>query len=125
MFACVVFEPMFQIPAEGGVSLGQWGGSPSAHPAPWRGLPSQLSLGCALGVSGCLYKRSERQLGSRDLGAMVVVEAFQGQGSRLQLQGVEFRHVGQAFRRHRSALTVTGNAWMAGEFPAVRFGGPN
>lgn len=55
---------------------------------------------------------------------MVVVEAFQGQGSRLQLEGVQFRHVGQAFRRHRSALTVTGNTWMAGEFPALRAGGP-
>ncbi|TRZ13995.1 hypothetical protein HGM15179_013119, partial [Zosterops borbonicus] len=64
------------------------------------------------GLSGCLYRRSERQLGSRDLGAIVVVEAFQGQASRLQLEGVQFRHVGRAFRGHRSALTVTGNTWM-------------
>ncbi|XP_023780003.1 fibrocystin [Cyanistes caeruleus] len=68
------------------------------------------------GGSGCLYKRSERQLGSRDLGAVVVVEAFQGQASRLQLEGVQFRHVGQAFRPHRSALTVTGNTWMADSY---------
>uniref|UniRef100_A0A8C5IPZ5 PKHD1 ciliary IPT domain containing fibrocystin/polyductin n=1 Tax=Junco hyemalis TaxID=40217 RepID=A0A8C5IPZ5_JUNHY len=59
------------------------------------------------GHSGCLYKRSERQLGSRDLGAAVFVEAFQGQASRLQLQGIQFRHVGQAFQHHCSALTVT------------------
>ncbi|XP_058691005.1 fibrocystin isoform X2 [Poecile atricapillus] len=68
------------------------------------------------GRSGCLYKRSERQLGSRDLGAIMVVEAFQGQASRLQLEGVQFRHVGQAFRPHRSALTVTGNTWMADSY---------
>ncbi|XP_068039311.1 fibrocystin isoform X2 [Anomalospiza imberbis] len=68
------------------------------------------------GHSGCLYKKSERQLGSRDLGAIVVVEAFQGQASRLQLEGVQFRHVGQAFRHHCSALTVTGNTWMADSY---------
>ncbi|XP_053794338.1 fibrocystin [Vidua chalybeata] len=68
------------------------------------------------GHSGCLYKKSERQLGSRDLGAIVVVEAFQGQASRLQLEGVQFRHVGQAFRRHCSALTVTGSTWMADSY---------
>uniref|UniRef100_A0A8C3MZI7 Uncharacterized protein n=1 Tax=Geospiza parvula TaxID=87175 RepID=A0A8C3MZI7_GEOPR len=59
------------------------------------------------GHSGCLYKRSERQLGSRDLGAMVIVEAFQGQVSRLQLEGIQLRHMGQAFQHHCSALTVT------------------
>ncbi|NWU45390.1 PKHD1 protein, partial [Hylia prasina] len=68
------------------------------------------------GPSRCLYKRSERQLGSRDLGAIVVVEAFQGQASRLQLEGVQFCLVGQSFRRHRSALTVTGNTWMADSY---------
>lgn len=119
MFACAVFGPMFQIPVGVGVSLGQWGGSPPAHPTPRGGCHSQLSLGCVLGRSGCLYKRSERQLGSRDLGAIVVVESFQGQVSRLQLEGVQFRHMGQAFWHHSSALTVTGNTWMAGELPAL------
>lgn len=70
---------------------------------------------CILGVSRCLYERSERQLGSQDLGAVVVVEAFWGEASQLQMEGVQFRHVGQAFQQHHSALTVTGNAWMAGE----------
>ncbi|XP_014113099.1 PREDICTED: fibrocystin [Pseudopodoces humilis] len=74
------------------------------------------NAGVSSGGSGCLYKRSERQLGSRDLGAVVVVEAFQGQASRLQLEGVQFRHVGQVFRPHRSALTVTGNTWMADSY---------
>ncbi|NXE82096.1 PKHD1 protein, partial [Cochlearius cochlearius] len=72
--------------------------------------------GVTRGGSRCLYKRSERQLGSRDLGAIMVVEAFQGEASRLQVEGVQFRHVGQAFRQHRSALTVTGNAWMADSY---------
>uniref|UniRef100_A0A663ML20 PKHD1 ciliary IPT domain containing fibrocystin/polyductin n=1 Tax=Athene cunicularia TaxID=194338 RepID=A0A663ML20_ATHCN len=58
------------------------------------------------GGSRCLYKRSERQLGSRDLGAIVVVEAFQGEASWLRVEGVEFHHMGQAFRQPGSALTV-------------------
>ncbi|XP_041336779.1 fibrocystin [Pyrgilauda ruficollis] len=74
------------------------------------------NAGGVLGRSGCLYRRSERQLGSRDLGALLVVEAFQGQVSRLQLEGVQFRHMGQRFRHHHSALTVTGNTWMAAHF---------
>ncbi|KAK2511732.1 hypothetical protein Q9233_016736 [Columba guinea] len=72
-----------------------------------------VKSGATRGVSRCLYERSERQLGSRDLGAVVVVEAFQGEVSRLQMEGVQFRHMGQALQQHRSALTVTGNAWMA------------
>ncbi|XP_065690442.2 fibrocystin [Patagioenas fasciata] len=75
-----------------------------------------VKSGATRGVSRCLYKRSERQLGSQDLGAVVVVEAFQGEASRLRIEGVQFRHVGQAFQQHRSALTVTGNAWMADSY---------
>ncbi|XP_009584333.1 PREDICTED: fibrocystin-like [Fulmarus glacialis] len=75
-----------------------------------------VKAGVTRGGSRCLYKRSERQLGSRDLGAIVVVEAFQGEVSRLRLEGVQFRHVGQEFRQHRSALTVAGNAWMADSY---------
>ncbi|NXD80162.1 PKHD1 protein, partial [Halcyon senegalensis] len=72
--------------------------------------------GIARGGSRCLYKRSERQLGSRDLGVIVVVEAFQGEASRLQMEGVQFRHVGQAFQQHLSALTVAGNTQMADSY---------
>ncbi|XP_063186731.1 fibrocystin isoform X2 [Chroicocephalus ridibundus] len=72
--------------------------------------------GFTKGGSRCLYKQSERQLGSRDLGAIVVVEAFHGEASGLQMEGVQFRHVGQAFRQHYSALTVAGNAWMADSY---------
>ncbi|KAF4801061.1 Fibrocystin [Turdus rufiventris] len=73
---------------------------------------SHLRQCASAGGSGCLYQRSERQLGSQELGAILVVEAFQGQGTRLQLQGVQFRHVGQAFRHRCSALAVTGNIWL-------------
>uniref|UniRef100_A0A8C3TE47 PKHD1 ciliary IPT domain containing fibrocystin/polyductin n=1 Tax=Chelydra serpentina TaxID=8475 RepID=A0A8C3TE47_CHESE len=66
------------------------------------------------GVSGdasaCLYKRSERILGSRDMGAVVIVQAFQGEDSHLRLEGVQFQHVGQAFQQHLSALTIAGDA---------------
>ncbi|XP_009693892.1 PREDICTED: fibrocystin, partial [Cariama cristata] len=75
-----------------------------------------VKAGVTRGGSKCLYKRSERQLGSRDLGAIVVVEAFQGEASRLWVEGVQFRHMGQAFRQHCSALTVAGNAWMADSY---------
>lgn len=49
------------------------------------------------------------------MGAIVIVEAFQGEASRLQVEGVQFRHMGQMFGQHHSALTVAGDAWMAGE----------
>ncbi|XP_010133111.1 PREDICTED: fibrocystin-like, partial [Buceros rhinoceros silvestris] len=68
------------------------------------------------GGSRCLYKRSERQLGSRDLGAIMVVEAFQGEASRLQVEGVQFRQVGQAFQQYHSALSVSGNTQMADSY---------
>ncbi|NXU49945.1 PKHD1 protein, partial [Turnix velox] len=68
------------------------------------------------GGSRCLYKRSEKQLGSQDLGAIVVVEAFQGKVTQLQLEGVQFRHVGQAFQQHYSALTIAGNTRMADSY---------
>ncbi|NXW03822.1 PKHD1 protein, partial [Fregetta grallaria] len=75
-----------------------------------------VKAGVTRGSSRCLYKRSERQLGSQDLGAIVVVEAFQGEASRLHVEGVQFRHMGQAFQQHHSALTVAGNTWMADSY---------
>ncbi|NXC48112.1 PKHD1 protein, partial [Penelope pileata] len=72
--------------------------------------------GVTRGGSPCLYKRSEKQLGSRDLGAVVIVEAFQGMTNQLQVEGVQFRHMGQPFRQHHSALMVAGNARMADSY---------
>uniref|UniRef100_A0A8C8SGU1 PKHD1 ciliary IPT domain containing fibrocystin/polyductin n=1 Tax=Pelusios castaneus TaxID=367368 RepID=A0A8C8SGU1_9SAUR len=62
------------------------------------------------GATACLYKRSERVLGSQDMGAVVIVQAFQGEDSHIHLEGVQFQHMGQAFRQHLSALTIAGDA---------------
>ncbi|XP_077171178.1 fibrocystin isoform X2 [Paroedura picta] len=67
-------------------------------------------------VSKCLYKTSERKLGSRDMGAVVLVQSYHGEGSQVHLQGVRFQHVGQAFRKDLSALTITGNADMTNSY---------
>jgi len=54
----------------------------------------------------------------------VVVEALQEETSRLWVEGVQFRHMGQVFRQHCSALTVVGNTQMPGETAAMEVG-PN
>ncbi|XP_054826531.1 fibrocystin [Eublepharis macularius] len=74
------------------------------------------ALGGETGVSKCLYKRSERNLGSRDMGAVVIVQSYRGEGSRLHLEGVQFRHIGQVFRKDLSALTIAGNAHMTSSY---------
>ncbi|XP_019376481.1 PREDICTED: fibrocystin isoform X5 [Gavialis gangeticus] len=80
---------------------------------------SHLRL-CAAGVSGdasgCLYKRSEKKLGSREMGAVVMMQAFQGEESHIRLEGVQFRHVGQAFQQHLSALTIAGTARLTDSY---------
>lgn len=47
-------------------------------------------------------------LGSRDLGASVIIQSFPEEPSRVQLKGIQFRDLGQAFRKHLSSLTVVG-----------------
>ncbi|XP_072688783.1 fibrocystin [Canis lupus baileyi] len=59
-------------------------------------------------LQDCLYSKSEKMLGSRDLGARVIVQSFPEEPSRVQLRGVQFRDLGQAFRKHVSALTLVG-----------------
>ncbi|KAI5941136.1 Fibrocystin [Manis javanica] len=59
-------------------------------------------------LQNCLYSKSEKVLGSRDLGATVIVQSFPEGPSQVQLKGVQFRDVGQAFRRHLNALTLVG-----------------
>ncbi|XP_023383464.1 fibrocystin-like [Pteropus vampyrus] len=56
----------------------------------------------------CLYSKSEKMLGSRDLGASVIIQSFPEEPSRVQLKGIQFRDLGQAFRKHLSSLTVVG-----------------
>nr|XP_045012449.1 fibrocystin isoform X2 [Jaculus jaculus] len=56
----------------------------------------------------CLYSKSEKTLGSRDLGARVIIQSFLEEPSLVQLKGVQFRDMGQAFRKHVSSLTLVG-----------------
>ncbi|XP_048203494.1 fibrocystin [Perognathus longimembris pacificus] len=56
----------------------------------------------------CLYSKSEKRLGSRDLGARVVVQSSPEEPSLVQMRGVQLRDLGQAFRKHTSALTLAG-----------------
>lgn len=56
----------------------------------------------------CLYSKSEKILGSRDLGARVIIQSFPEEPSRVQLQGVQFQNLGQAFQKHLSSLTLVG-----------------
>lgn len=56
----------------------------------------------------CLYSKSEKMLGSRDLGARIIIQSFPEEPSQVQLQGVQFRNLGQAFHKHLSSLTLVG-----------------
>lgn len=72
-------------------------------------LQVPLTPFCVSGhLQNCLYSKSEKVLGSRDLGATVIVQSFPEGPSQVQLKGVQFRDVGQAFRRHLNALTLVG-----------------
>ncbi|XP_008823437.1 fibrocystin [Nannospalax galili] len=56
----------------------------------------------------CLYSKSEKVLGSRDLGARIIIQSFPEEPSLVQLKGVEFHNLGQAFRKHLSSITLVG-----------------
>ncbi|XP_054554835.1 fibrocystin isoform X2 [Talpa occidentalis] len=60
-------------------------------------------------LQNCLYSKSEKMLGSRDLGARLIVQSFPEEPSRVLLKGVQFRDLGQAFHKHLSSLTVVGD----------------
>ncbi|XP_072498533.1 fibrocystin isoform X3 [Notamacropus eugenii] len=57
----------------------------------------------------CLYSMSKKNLGSVTLGAVVIVQSFPGEPSQVQLQGVQFQYMGQAFRKHLCALNMIGS----------------
>nr|XP_033792609.1 fibrocystin isoform X3 [Geotrypetes seraphini] len=63
-------------------------------------------------ASKCFYNRSERKLGSRDMGAVVIVQSFQNEPSLIQLEGVQFKYMGQSFQKNLSALNIAGNVHM-------------
>ncbi|CAH7222279.1 Pkhd1 [Phodopus roborovskii] len=56
----------------------------------------------------CLYSKSERMLGARDLGARIIIQSFPEEPSFVKLQGVQFRDLGQAFHKPQSSLTLVG-----------------
>ncbi|KAK2113843.1 Fibrocystin, partial [Saguinus oedipus] len=56
----------------------------------------------------CLYSMSEKTLGSRDMGARVIIQSFPEEPSQVQLEGVQFRVLGQAFHKHLSSLILVG-----------------
>ncbi|XP_059794508.1 fibrocystin isoform X18 [Balaenoptera ricei] len=60
-------------------------------------------------LQNCLYFKSEKMLGSRDLGARVIIQSFPKEPSWVQLKGVQFRDLGQAFCKHASSLTLVGS----------------
>lgn len=47
-------------------------------------------------------------LGSRDLGARVIIQSFPEEPSQVHLKGVQFRDLGQALQKHLSSLTLVG-----------------
>ncbi|KAM8998944.1 fibrocystin isoform 1-T1 [Sarcophilus harrisii] len=61
------------------------------------------------GFQHCLYSRSKKNFGFVDLGAVVIMQSFPGEPSQVQLQGVHFQYMGQAFQRHLCALNVIGS----------------
>ncbi|KAM8953286.1 fibrocystin [Pelodytes ibericus] len=67
-------------------------------------------------ISKCLYERSEKKLGSVDLGSVLIMQALQNERSLLQISGVQFVNMGQAFRKHLSALNIAGNARISGSY---------
>ena len=68
-----------------------------------------LTSFCVSGdLQNCLYSKSEKMLGSRDLGARVIVQSFPEEPSRIQLKGVQFRDLGQVFHKHMSSLMLVG-----------------
>ncbi|XP_029801305.1 fibrocystin [Suricata suricatta] len=68
----------------------------------------QEASGSEGNLQDCLYSKSEKMLGSRDLGARVIVQSFPEEPSRVQLKGVQFQDLGQAFHQHLSSLTLVG-----------------
>ncbi|XP_055986612.1 fibrocystin [Sorex fumeus] len=60
-------------------------------------------------LHNCFYSKSEKTLGSRDLGAKVIIQSFPEKPSRVQLKGVQFRDLGQAYNKHLNALTLVGS----------------
>ncbi|CAJ0939631.1 unnamed protein product [Ranitomeya imitator] len=62
----------------------------------------------------CPYDKSEKTLGSQDLGMVFIARALKDEESLVQISGVRFLHAGQGFSQSRSALSIVGNGSMIG-----------
>lgn len=69
---------------------------------------SWTSLYVSGNLKHCLYSKSEKMLGARDLGARVIIQSFPEEPSFVKLKGVQFRDLGQAFHKHLSSLALVG-----------------
>ncbi|XP_069582956.1 fibrocystin [Ranitomeya imitator] len=64
----------------------------------------------------CPYDKSEKTLGSQDLGMVFIARALKDEESLVQISGVRFLHAGQGFSQSRSALSIVGNGSMIGSY---------
>ncbi|XP_075123024.1 fibrocystin [Leptodactylus fuscus] len=67
-------------------------------------------------LTECPYERSEKTLGSQDLGMVFIAQAFKDEPTLVQISGVRFLHAGQAYAQSRSALNIAGNRPMSGSY---------
>ncbi|XP_056419985.1 fibrocystin isoform X2 [Hyla sarda] len=67
-------------------------------------------------ITECPYGRSEKTLGSQDLGMVFTSHALKDEPSLVQISGVRFLYAGQAFTQSRSALSIVGNRPMSGSY---------
>ncbi|XP_071999868.1 fibrocystin [Engystomops pustulosus] len=65
-------------------------------------------------IAQCPYERSEKILGSQDLGMVFIAHALKDEPSFVQISGVHFLHAGQAYAQ--SALHITGRRPMFGSY---------
>ncbi|XP_077345145.1 fibrocystin isoform X2 [Lithobates pipiens] len=67
-------------------------------------------------ISECPYDRSEKILGSQDLGLIFVAQAFKNELNLIHISGVQFLHTGQAFNKPLGAINIIGNVPMFGSY---------
>ncbi|GAB1284827.1 Fibrocystin [Apodemus speciosus] len=80
-----------------------------ASAAEGRNTKSEFMFSLTLrNLKHCLYSKSEKMLGARDLGARIIIQSFPEEPSLVKLKGVHFRDLGQAFHKQLSSLTLVG-----------------
>ncbi|XP_018417109.1 PREDICTED: fibrocystin-like [Nanorana parkeri] len=65
-------------------------------------------------ISECHYDRSEKILGSQDLGLVFMAQALKDEPILIHISGVQFLHAGQAFNKPLGAINIIGNVPMFG-----------